>query len=279
MTGENHGLPSSKSNPPRNLGRGFLVRLSGVTFTPWRYGGRKVLDDVSLQIQPGQFVAVVGPNASGKSTLLRSMAGELCGEGRLEGTVEVANEKIDRPINELVDGVGIVHQFDDSDLIPELSVAENLAIRQILGGGHPGGILAMAAKWRRETAAQLGAHAELIGISLGRIVQGLSGGERQMLSVWIAANFEHHQNPCRLLLLDEHTARLDSSNARKVMDYTDRVVREANATAVMVTHRLSEAVKRVDRLIMIGSGKILNNYERGSIPTPEELVREMEREG
>ncbi|MGH8605822.1 MAG: ATP-binding cassette domain-containing protein [Gammaproteobacteria bacterium] len=237
--------------------KGYAVELTGVRFKSSRFADRYILDNVSIGFRKSEFTVIVGPNGAGKSSILKAIAGEL----RITGQVTVGGRMIDRPINQLIDGVGIVHQFESADLIDHLSIAQNFSIRQILGGGHSGGrIFADSNAWRRGISTVLASNAHLVDFSIDDIVGNLSGGRKQMLSIAIAMHLEHHQNPCRLLLLDEHTSRLDPRNAARVMQYTAEQVREADATTVMVTHRYAEALPHADRVLVVGNGRICHDH-------------------
>ena len=248
--------PLSSEIPNTDVGSGFCVKLTKVCFSPSERTFKPVLDDISLEIEPGEFVAVIGSNAAGKSALLKAIAGEL---PRLSGEVRVGGRIIKQPINQVIDGVGIVHQFDDSDLIEHLSIAQNIAIRQLLGGGHKLRLFAITERWRRAIAQELGSIAPFLNEDLDMLVRNLAGGKRQMLSVVIAIYLEHKRNPCRLLLLDEHTSRLDHSNAEKVMEYTVQNIKHIRTTALMVTHRYIDAINHANRILVVRDGKIYKN--------------------
>lgn len=245
---------SSVQAAKNDHGSGFRVKLKNVSFTPPR-NSRKILDIPSLEIAPGEFVAVIGSNSAGKSSLLKAIAGELRG---VEGEVTIGEQPIDRPVNQVIDGVGIVHQFDDYDLIEHLSVAQNIAIRQLLGGGHKSKIFAVTSGFLRDVRQELASKAEPSAVDVDLLVRNLAGGKRQMLSVAIAIHLEHKMNPCHLLLLDEHTSRLDHQNAKTVMEYTASEVRRIKTTALMVTHKYTDALL-ADRILVIVEGKIVKD--------------------
>ena len=239
---------------------GYTIDLKDVSLRP--SGCEKyVLKDITLSIKRSEIVAIVGLNGAGKSSLLRGMAGEI-DEG-LSGSILVGGQLVDRPINQIIDGVGVVHQSDESDLIDHLTVAQNICIREMLGGGF-GGIFANTAGWRRDMAGRLASEAKLSAFNLDSVVGKLSGGLRQMLSVAIAIHLEHKRNPCRALLLDEHTARLDHQHARNVIQYTVEQARASEATVAMVTHRYNDAIEFADRIVVICDGSIKHELLKGS---------------
>jgi putative tryptophan/tyrosine transport system ATP-binding protein len=262
-------MTQSRSKVPNaDVGSGFRVKLTDVSFSPSRHSFKPVLNHISLEIEPGEFVAVIGSNAAGKSALLKAIAGEL---PKLSGEVKVGGKVIEEPVNRTIDGVGIVHQFDDSDLIEHLSIAQNIAIRQLLGGGHKLWLFAITKRWRRAIAQELGSNADFLNEDLDILVRNLAGGKRQMLSVVIAIYLEHKNNPCRLLLLDEHTSRLDHINATKVMKYTASEIRRIRTTALMVTHRYIDAKDYADRILVILDGAIYKDIKNPKEVTIEQL--------
>ena len=243
----------------------FPVKLRDVRVCPSRLSGDFVLGQseggketgISLEIRAGEFVGIVGPNGAGKSTLLRVIAGEAEG---VRGEVMVAGMTVNRPIREVVKGVGIVHQREQADLVEHLSVFQNLAVRQILGGGHRNRVLAVSKEWEREYGPRLTSQTQITEIDWHGSVSRLSGGQKQRVAIAVAIHFEHELNPCGLLLLDEHTARLDVRAARETMDYTKKAIRTSGITAVMVTHRFEEAVKACDRLVFLRDGLVEGDF-------------------
>lgn len=262
---------SSPTDSNVDVGSGFGVKLTNVSFSPSRYSFKPVLNNISLEIKPGEFVGVIGSNAAGKSALLKAIAGELSDQSGLSGEVKIGGEPIDKPVNQIIDGVGIVHQFDDSDLIEHLSIAQNIVIRKLLGGGHKPLLFAITKKWRRKIAQELGSNAPFLNEYLDILVQNLAGGKRQMLSVVIAIHLEHRDNPCRLLLLDEHISRLDHINAENVMKYTASEIRRIRTTTLMVTHRYIDAKNYTDRILVILDGTIYKDIKNPKEVTIEQL--------
>lgn len=253
MDGETQ-QPEQEGSPD---GSGFRVRINISSYKPSKYN-RAVLRDIKLEIRPGQFVAVIGGNGAGKSSLLRAIAGEL---PKCDGSVVIGSTPITTPVNQLIDGVGIVHQQDELDLIGHLSIAQNIAIRQLLGRGHSKSIMAMGMQWRSSVNAVLASRADGCSLDIDQLVCRLAGGEKQILSVVIAVHLEHKFNPCRLLLLDEHTSRLDHRNAAVVMRRTVNEIHRTTMTAVMVTHRYPDARQHADRIIVMKDGVVFKDID------------------
>jgi putative tryptophan/tyrosine transport system ATP-binding protein len=121
--------------------KGFTVLCAGVEFSPPGQPELKILNGVDLSITQGEFVTIVGGNGTGKSTLLHAIAGEI---ERTAGTIDVGGRRIkDEPIHRRIDGVGIVHQQDDDDLLHAFSIAMNVAFRQANNGCHPKQVLGL----------------------------------------------------------------------------------------------------------------------------------------
>jgi len=241
--------------------KGYSVRLDHISFKPPRFLSKPVLNDVSLTIEPGQIVAVIGENGSGKSSILAAIAGEL---DYWDGDVMIENAHITAQARKLIDGVGIVHQDENADLVPHLSLAANIYIRKLqrefnakvmrfLDGNE---------ELEKQVRTGLAEHAKWLHEPMETLVGRLSGGERQMLNAAIAIHFENECNPCRLLLLDEHTSKLSSKNSRKVLSYVLEETNKVSCTVVMVTHRLEDVTAFCDRAIIMGEGKIMRDLTR-----------------
>ncbi|GAA1980127.1 ABC transporter ATP-binding protein [Isoptericola halotolerans] len=196
------------------------------------YGGDTfAMRDVTLEVSPGEAIAVVGASGCGKSTLLRLVAGfETPTEGRvlLDG----------RPVTGPGPDRGVV--FQDYGLFPWLSVRENIAYGLRERGVH-----------RREALRQATEHAELVG--LGRFVDAyphtLSGGMQQR--VGIARVLALHPS---VLLMDEPLGALDALTRRQMQDELVAIRRRVGTTLVLVTHSIEEAVYLADRVVVMAGG-------------------------
>jgi putative ABC transport system ATP-binding protein len=259
-------------NEAASAPRGFRVTVKGATC---RRLSKTVLDAVDEVISPGEFVAVIGENGAGKSSLLAAIAGELELTG---GEVHIHGQPIKRPVNRDLDAVGIVHQEDECDFILDLSIEQNISIRELLGKGHTGKCWGVGGAWRRHTIDKLQEHAPSLESDFETLLGNLSGGERQLLNVALAMHIEHRENPCKLLLLDEHTAKLDHVNARLVMEYTVNQIKEVGCTAIMVTHRYGDVVANCHRALVMKHGKIKKRIPRDELKmmTEAELAKIVE---
>ncbi|MGV3753943.1 MAG: ATP-binding cassette domain-containing protein [Verrucomicrobiota bacterium] len=242
----------------KNKSKGFAVNCKGVVYHPPSQPDLTILDGIDLQVASGEFVAIVGANGSGKSSLLAAIAGEIV---LPRGTITVGSRLINNePIHKRIDGVGIVHQHDDEDLLHAFSIAMNVAFRQANNGCHPNRFWACNQQYCSKLAKRLAETAPQLGADLDKLVGHLNGGGRQMLNLVIAIHLEHENNPCRLILLDEHTSKLDHKNSSKVMEFTQSQISQAEATAIMVTHRYHDAIKYCDRIIVMDGGKIVTTF-------------------
>lgn len=203
--------------------------------------GVVALGGVDLEIEPGEFVAIVGPSGSGKSTMLNLIGGL---DAASSGTVEVAGRDLGRlPDDELTafrrDTVGFVWQGTARNLVPFLSVRANVELPfAARGAASPG------------RADELLAAVELTDRAHHRPGE-LSGGEQQRAAIAVAL-----ANTPNLLLADEPTAELDSASAGRVMDTFRAVNRELGVTVVLVTHDL-RAAARAGRVLRLRDGHLL----------------------
>ena len=204
---------------------GLAVRLAGLGK---RFGERTVLDDISLDVSPGQFVAIVGRSGCGKSTLLRLLAGL---EAPSSGEVRLG----DAPSAAARDDVRIM--FQEARLLPWRTVLQNVKL---------GLDSADAAARARDALAQVG-----LADRADDWPSVLSGGQRQRVA--LARALVHRP---RLLLLDEPLGALDALTRIEMQRLIESVWRELRFTAVLVTHDVAEAVALADRVLLVEEGRV-----------------------
>ena len=230
-------------------GENAAAALCGISkkFNPGTVNETAAFDDFSFAIEKGSFVSVVGSNGSGKTTLLNLIAGSILPD---EGKIYLSGEEVTL-VPEYIRQrrIGRVFQDPSKGVAPSLTVAENLSLAENKGkrfGFSP--LLSRKSEARyREMLSVLGLGLEeKLGVKMG----ALSGGQRQSVSLLMAT-----MTPVDLLILDEHTAALDPKTADAVMVLTDRIIREKNLSAVMVTHNLRYAVEYGTRLYMMDKGR------------------------
>jgi iron(III) transport system ATP-binding protein len=203
------------------------------------FGGIAAVDDVSLDVQPGEIVSLLGPSGSGKSTLLRIVAG-LARPQR--GRVHLDGREVTGP-DVFVDPeqrrVGMI--FQDYALFPHLTVAANVAF---------------GLKDRRNETARRVVADLLERLGLARYAASyphmLSGGERQRVALARALA----PGP-RLLLMDEPFSGLDGRLRDRIRVETMEVLREARTTTIVVTHDPIEAMRIADRLALLRTGRLV----------------------
>lgn len=202
----------------------------------------RALDGVSLQVEEGEFIAVMGPSGSGKSTLLHLLGGlDQPSEGEIELSGEVVSLLSDRDAT-LLRRRNIGFVFQSYNLLPTLSAQENILLPLIIDGKKP--------KAYEEKLDDLLARVGLTERRNHRPSE-LSGGEQQRVSLARALITEP-----KLLLADEPTGNLDRKTGKHVMELLAECARDLHQTIVMVTHD-PKAAAHADRLIFLQDGKIL----------------------
>jgi putative ABC transport system ATP-binding protein len=232
-----------------------MLKLSNLckTFNAGTVNEVMSLQNVSLSIEDGSFVCVLGTNGSGKSTLLNAVAGTFFTDA---GTIILNDVNITKwPEHKRASQIGRVFQNPFSGTAPSMSIAENLSLaakrgkKRGLGWGLPSSVVRELKS--RVKSLNMGLE-ERLDTPIGK----LSGGQRQaltlLMSSWIKPD---------LLLLDEHTAALDPKTASKVIELTEKIVTEGQLTTLMVTHSMQQAVNLGDRIIMMHQGKIIYDFK------------------
>jgi len=219
------------------------------TFFPGTVNEKVALNNVSLTLNDGDFVTIIGGNGAGKSTMLNAIAGVWrpdCGQILIDG-VDVTH----LPEYQRAKYLGRVFQDPMMGTAKDMEIEENLALA--LRRGKRRGL-----RWRITRAEREQYRELLAGLDLGletrmtAKVGLLSGGQRQAVTLLMATL----KTP-KLLLLDEHTAALDPKTAAKVLELTDEIIAEKKLTAMMVTHNMKDAIVHGNRLIMMHNGRVI----------------------
>ncbi|QIK63544.1 ABC transporter ATP-binding protein [Leucobacter viscericola] len=228
-----------------------MLEISNIskTFFPNTVNERKALVDLSLNLNEGDFVTVIGSNGAGKSTLLNAVSGRYTVDS---GNIEVDGQRVNRLKEyQRAKYIGRVFQDPMAGTAPNLTIEQNLSLA--LRRGKPRGLgLALTSKQRERFREELKALELGLENRLPAKVGLLSGGQRQALSL-LMAGFTHP----RILLLDEHTAALDPQRAELVSNLTERIVSQGGLTTLMVTHNMEQALHLGNRLIMMHEGRIV----------------------
>jgi len=228
-----------------------IIRCSK-TFQKGTANEVRPLRDVSLTVEEGAFVVVIGTNGSGKSTLLNAVAGAFPLD---EGRIRLGGREITKwPEHRRAALIGRVFQNPFSGTAPGMTIAENLAMA-VRRGRFPG--LGWALDRRTLEAFRERVSTLHMGLEdrLDTEIGGLSGGQRQALTLLMAT----WQRP-DLLLLDEHTAALDPRSADRIIHMTREIVTREKLTTLMVTHSMTQAANLGDRLIMMHKGEIIRDF-------------------
>lgn len=225
-------------------------------FNPGTVNSNLAIDNVSLKLEDGDFVTVIGGNGAGKSTLLNIIAGSLEAD---EGMILINGSNISKlPEHKRAPYFGRVFQDPMKGTATDMTVLENLALAK--GRGSINSLFKWSiSKGEKEEFIEL-----LKSLDLGlenRIHQKvglLSGGQRQALTLLMATLPVRNKKIDKpILLLDEHTAALDPKTASKVLELTNKIVNEQKLTTIMITHNMNDAIKYGNRLIMMSHGKIV----------------------
>jgi putative ABC transport system ATP-binding protein len=228
-----------------------MLEVKNITkiFNAGTVNEKVALDNVSLTLNDGDFVTVIGGNGAGKSTLLNSVAGTFLVD---EGKILIDGTDVTKlPEYKRAKYIGRVFQDPMVGTAGDMWIEENmaLAMRRGKSRGFSWAINNADRKVFKELLSQLD-----LGLEdrLSTKVCLLSGGQRQAVTLLMAS-----MNNPQLLLLDEHTAALDPKTAAKVLDITKRIVENNKLTTLMITHNMSDAIRLGNRLIMMANGKII----------------------
>ncbi len=219
------------------------------TFNPGTINEKIALNGLSLKLNEGDFVTVIGGNGAGKSTLLNAVAGVWpVDEGQIviDGTDVTKLSEHKRAAY-----LGRVFQDPMTGTAATMGIEENLALARRRGTKRR--LRKGITQQEREEYKEL---LKVLGLGLENRLTSkvglLSGGQRQALTLLMATL----KKP-KLLLLDEHTAALDPKTASKVLEITDMIVNRDHLTTLMITHNMKDAIAHGNRLIMLMDGKVI----------------------
>ncbi|MCC8015385.1 MAG: ATP-binding cassette domain-containing protein [Eubacterium sp.] len=221
------------------------------TFNPGTVNEKTAVSDLSLHLDAGDFVTIVGSNGAGKSTLFNAITGQFYVD---EGKIILGGEDITYKKRHLR-SKQIGHLFQDplKGTAPHMTIEENMALAYLRASTSP---IKFFSRISNADKKRFREQLSLLNMGLeDRMKQPvglLSGGQRQALTLLMATMVTP-----KLLLLDEHTAALDPATAEKVLELTRNIIDERKITCLMVTHNMHQALDLGNRTIMMDDGKII----------------------
>ena len=225
-----------------------MLKLNQVskTFNPGTVNEKTAMKDLSLHLEKGDFVTIIGSNGAGKSTLFNAICGDFMTD---EGSILLDGEDLTFvPSHIRSKSIGRLFQDPMRGSAPGMSIEENLA----LAAGSGGWFSSISRADRQRFRDRLALLDMGLEDRMKQPVGLLSGGQRQALTLMMATMVTP-----KLLLLDEHTAALDPATAEKVLKITKDVVEEHRITTLMITHNMTDALQLGNRTLMMDAGRIV----------------------
>lgn len=250
-----------------------MLKLENIskTFNKGNPFEKKALDGINLIVEDGDFIPIIGANGAGKSTLFSAIAGSF-----LTDSGRIILDDIDitfMPSHKRSHMIGRLFQDPMKGTAPNMSIEENLYLASSSGG--------WLSRITKKERASFRERLSLLGMGLEDRMESpvglLSGGQRQALTLLMGTI-----NPPAILLLDEHTAALDPQSALKIMEITDRIIKENRITCLMITHNIETALKYGNKTIMMNSGRIVytaEGEERSKLTVPTLMEKFKEASG
>ncbi len=227
----------------------LTLRNVTVTFNASTPNEITALNNISLDVEAGDFITVIGANGAGKSSLFNVIAGSVpLDKGKIIlDQIDVTDwAEYRRSLH-----IGRVFQNPAIGTCPGLTIRENLSLAALRGKrlGFAAGVKDSNQQWFYELVRSVNLGLET---RLDTDVSLLSGGQRQAISLIMATMMRP-----KLLLLDEHTAALDPNASSQVIDLTVKLARENGLTVIMITHSMQQAAAIGNRVLMMNRGRIL----------------------
>lgn len=249
-----------------------MLKLTNIskTFNPGTVNQKTALSHLTLEVNDGDFITIIGSNGAGKSTMFNAICGAFYVD---EGTVELDGENITyEPDYERARVLGHLFQDPMKGTAPNMSIEENLAVAYLRASRSRNAYFSRVSPKEKKMFRE---HLAMLDMGLEDRMKNpvglLSGGQRQALTLLMATIVTP-----KLLLLDEHTAALDPGTAEKVLNLTRRIVAERNITCLMVTHNMHQALELGNRTLMMDSGRVVfdtSGEERAKMTVEDLLER------
>lgn len=251
------------------------VKNISKTFNPGTVNSKTAISGLSMKIEEGDFVTIIGSNGAGKSTLFNAIAGSFYVD---EGAIELDGKDITFMAEyKRSRNIGRLFQDPMGGTAPGMTIEENLALAYLRAskGGSP--FSRISKKDKEEFREKVKVLDMGLEDRMNQQVGLLSGGQRQALTLLMATMVTP-----RLLLLDEHTAALDPGTAEKVLKLTKEIVEREHITCMMITHNMHQALELGNRTFMMADGNIVldvRDEEREKLTVEDLLVRFKEGTG
>ncbi|PCJ22506.1 MAG: ABC transporter ATP-binding protein [Rickettsiales bacterium] len=207
----------------------------------------KVLKNINLTIDEGEYCIILGSNGSGKSTLLKIISGEYSAD---HGQIFLNDIDITKQaISHRAGHISSVAQDITKGVIQDMTLLENMSLSNLRGQDA-------SYKFYKDQSARILESVRALGLGLEKFLHSnmstLSGGQRQAVATLMAME----PRPS-ILLLDEHTSALDPVRQGKIMHFTNEYIKQHNITSLMITHNIEDAAKYGNRLIIMHHGEIV----------------------
>jgi len=243
------------------------IRITGLSKT---FGRRRALDQINLEVLPGEMVALIGASGSGKSTLLRHVAGLVCADPRggaieVQGRVVQQDGRLSSRIREVRAGIGFV--FQQFNLVGRLPLLVNV----LAGALHRMPLWRSLLRFFSHDEIRSGIEAlQRVGIQEQALQRAstLSGGQQQR-----AAIARTLVQGAKVVLADEPIASLDPESSRRVMEILARINREDRCTVVVSLHQVDVALKYCPRTVALRAGRVV--FDGASVSLTPALLREL----
>ena len=229
-----------------------MLKINNIskTFYPGTVNAKTALNGVSLHLEKGDFVTIIGSNGAGKSTLFNAIAGAFIVD---DGTIALDGQDITfTPEYRRSKIIGRLFQDPIKGTAPGMTIEENMALAYLRASHGTFPFSRITKKDKEFFQEKLSLLNMGLEDRLKQPVGLLSGGQRQALTLLMATMVTP-----KLLLLDEHTAALDPATADKVLELTKKIVEENKITCLMITHNMQQALDLGNRTLMMADGNIV----------------------
>ena len=233
-----------------------MIKLTGIskTFGKGSPNEKRLLNKFNLEISKNDFILLIGGNGSGKSTLLNIIAGEVPID---EGSI-FFNEKEISQFPDYIRSSWMARIFQNplAGTAPDLTILENFRLAS-LRTGYKGLKIGTGEKFKKVVRDRISILNLGLENNLDQVMGSLSGGQRQALALLMAIMDESG-----ILLLDEPTSALDPRMSVLIMNLADKVIKEFNLTALLVTHQINDVIGYGNRIIQLKEGQIIRDFHK-----------------